>query len=252
MADTVVQVAPADGGRIAQLTIDGHDLLWDDPTGGPRGGPTEWGCYPMVPWAGRLGNARFVWEGEEIHLDPLFAPHAIHGTAFRRPWDVVGADGTSVELTCPLDWPLGGSAGSVIRLGEATLTWELSATAGRRSMPVSLGWHPWFRRPVELDVAFVGMYAKGSDGLPDGRVVPPPPPPWDDCFVHPEHPPRLRSGPVRLEITSDCSHWVVFTERDYAVCVEPQTAPPDAVHLGCVHVLAPGETLTRQMTWAWS
>ena len=32
-------------------------------------------------------------------------------------------------------------------------------------------------------------------------------------------------------MTSACTHWVVFDERPYATCVEPQTGPPDAFNI---------------------
>jgi aldose 1-epimerase len=64
-------------------------------------------------------------------------------------------------------------------------------------------------------------------------------------------PPRL-VWPDRfaLELASTCDHWVVYTEPDDAICLEPQTGPPDAVHLA-PHVVLPGEPLTASMTWHW-
>jgi aldose 1-epimerase len=37
---------------------------------------------------------------------------------------------------------------------------------------------------------------------------------------------------ARIDIESDAPWWVVYTEDADAVCVEPQTAPPDAANLG--------------------
>ena len=44
-------------------------------------------------------------------------------------------------------------------------------------------------------------------------------------------PPVLRwPGFLELTIESECPDWVVYTEPVDAMCVEPQTAPPDALN----------------------
>jgi aldose 1-epimerase len=58
-------------------------------------------------------------------------------------------------------------------------------------------------------------------------------------------------GVLRLEITSTCAWWVVYSEPEHAVCVEPQSGPPDAVN-GVPEIVAPGTPLTHEMRWAWA
>ena len=82
--------------------------------------------------------------------------------------------------------------------------------------------------------------------------MPQPPGPWDDCFTGVHGDPRLVwPGRVELVLSSSCDHWVVYDQRDHAVCVEPQTAPPDFVNLPAPHVVEPGEPLMATMTWRW-
>ena len=96
------------------------------------------------------------------------------------------------------------------------------------------------------------MYERGPDGLPTGRLVPPKPRPWDDCFVDVERPPRLTwPGALILELSSPADHWVVYDELDHALCVEPQTGPPDDVHLGPRTVVAAGSSVETAMSWRW-
>jgi aldose 1-epimerase len=52
---------------------------------------------------------------------------------------------------------------------------------------------------------------------------------------------------VVLTVTSSCDHWVIFTEPDHALCVEPQTGPPDAFNLA-PHIVEPGTPLVAEMT----
>ena len=95
------------------------------------------------------------------------------------------------------------------------------------------------------------MYLRDADGITTARVVGPTPGPWDDCFTDLRQPPVLRwPGFLELTIESDCPDWVVFTVPDDALCVEPQTAPPDALN-GSPQVVVPGEPLVAEMTWRW-
>ena len=41
----------------------------------------------------------------------------------------------------------------------------------------------------------------------------------------------------------------IITERSSAVCVEPQTAPPDAIALDRFELVRPGAPLTARMSW---
>jgi aldose 1-epimerase len=126
-------------------------------------------------------------------------------------------------------------------------------------MPASMGWHPWFVRrlpglpgELELELDAGAMYLRDAAGITTAkRVSPPPAGPWDDCFTDLRRPPVLRwPGFLELTIESDCPAWVVYTEPEDALCVEPQTAPPDALNTGPT-IVEPGRPLLAEMTWRW-
>jgi galactose mutarotase-like enzyme len=95
------------------------------------------------------------------------------------------------------------------------------------------------------------MYLRDADGIATDRLVAPPPGPWDDCFTDLRRPPVLRwPGFLELTVESDCPDWVVYTFPEDALCVEPQTAPPDALNTDPTVVL-PGRPLSAEMTWRW-
>jgi len=161
-------------------------------------------------------------------------------------------------------WPFGGRVTQSFDLGPGSLTSTLTLEA-IHAMPATVGWHPWFRRvligttdaprapsePVELRFEPGRMYQRGADGLPTGELVSPTSPPWDDCFVDVRSAPRLVwPSRLALEVDSMLDHWVAFTEPLHAVCIEPQSGPPDAVHLAA-RVIEAGERLTASMTWRW-
>jgi aldose 1-epimerase len=242
-----------DGGRIAALRIGRRVVLVaGDPHGAPDGQPMSWGSFLMAPWAGRVRRGRFSLDGVEHHLDVNLPPHAIHGTTFTRPWTVDLVDGSDVTMSVPLGWELGGTAQQRIAVTDREVRCELSVTAGDQPMPAEVGWHPWFVLPDELVFEPEAMYRRDDEGIPDGTLVPPGPQPWDDCFVGADRAVLRWRGtePLELTVTSDCDHWVVYTEPTHAACVEPQSGPPDAFNLR-PRILAPGTTLTRTMWWRW-
>ncbi|MEO7665080.1 MAG: aldose 1-epimerase [Candidatus Limnocylindrales bacterium] len=258
--DAQLKLDPRAGGRISSLEIGDDELLV---TSSPEG-PVYWGCYPMAPWAGRIREGRFRFRGHDLELPLGAPPHAIHGIAYDRPWDVV--DGTTIALELGPPWPF---RGDLVQRFELTpdrldLTLELRAT---EAMPAVLGWHPWFRRTIgvaAVELAFRpdAMLTRDATGLPTGELVDPSAGPWDDAFTGVRRPVRLTwPGRLALEIDSTCDWWVAYTERPDAVCIEPQSAPPDAVNLAGraprgidlgPAVLEAGQVLRHSMTWRWT
>jgi len=126
-------------------------------------------------------------------------------------------------------------------------------------MPVTLGWHPWFQRQVDgLGAATFRfephlMYQRDPSGIPTGTLVTAPPGPWDDCFTELTASPQvLYADGTILELRTSCDHWVVYDERDYAFCIEPQSAPPDAFNLGPTQIAAPGDPVVHHMLLRWT
>lgn len=254
-ADAEADISPTDGGRVARLAIAGRDLLV---IGSAGDDPMSWGSYPMAPFAGRLREGTFEAGGRTYQLPINLAPHAIHGTAFTSRWDVLDAGLDHVELDVALAWPLGGRAHQHVQLLPDALVCILTVVAGDLAMPVTLGWHPWFVKPDDDRLRFDSMYERGPDHLPTGARVPPAPRPWDDCLTGPLAPLELSyrasGGRPALTVTveSDCDHWVVYDQPAHATCVEPQSGPPDAVHLGAATWLEPDAMLQRTMTIRWA
>lgn len=249
--DARVVVDEQRGGRLSSFQLFGVELLVPE-----SGDPLLSGCYPMVPWAGRVRHGRFAFAGQEYRLPLRLPPHAIHGTVLDRVWNWRADDTLAISLGDA--WPFGGEAVQRIRLEPNQLVLELEVHSAAQRFPATIGWHPWFRRRLErglelrLDFVAKSMFARDEQGLPTGEKIQPSARPWDDCFTDVENEPVLEwPGFLRLELASNANYWVIYDEPEHAVCVEPQTGPPDGLNLDPDFV-SPAHPLRARFVLSWS
>ncbi|WP_159085845.1 aldose 1-epimerase [Aeromicrobium chenweiae] len=213
------EIDPSLGARLHQLTIDGLELLGPD------------GCFPMVPWAGRIRDGLLHVNGETHELPRAADGNAIHGLGRKVEWEHVGDSVFRRHIGAP--WPTEGTAELRYTLLDDGLRVELGWDDGS-DLPCSIGLHPWFKRrlatgeDVDISLDIDEMVERGADGLPTGHLVAPKEQPWDDCFRLGSSPVVTWPGALQLTLSASTPWWVVFTEREHLVCAEPQTAPPDA------------------------
>nr|WP_202533571.1 aldose 1-epimerase [Streptomyces sp. SID3212] len=259
--DAELTIDPENGCRISSLRIDGTELL--------RQGE-RFGCFPMVPWCGRIENGQFR-TGDVVHQMPLNSgPHAIHGTGRDTSWRVARTSGTETEgraaatgsraafsydLTEP--WPYSGRVSQTFELSDDSLVLTMGVETYDSSFPAQAGWHPWFRRnlgngDVHLDFNPAWQEERGENSLPTGRRIEPVPGPWDDCFGMPEGVDVTLTWPgqLRLKVTSREEWVVVYDEQDEAVCVEPQSGPPNGLNTA-PRLVTPLEPLEVSAKWSW-
>lgn len=237
-------------GRLGSLVVDGMELLV---TEGAK--PTRWGSFPMVPWCGRLDRGMLTFEGVEHQFPPTSGVHANHGTAMHQTWTQTSDN--EIETDLGEHWAFGGSVSQKFDMTNQSLTVHMTVTAGDVAMPAQMGWHPWYRReldrgePLELEFAAGYIYDTDDEQIPTGELVPVPEGPWDETFVGVTQTPILRWGDaLTLALTSNFDHWVVFTEPEHAVAIEPQSGAPNELNRA-PRVLQPGESLSGSMTLAW-
>jgi aldose 1-epimerase len=244
-------VLPSLGARLGSLTVDGLELL-----GGDGDSPIHWGLYPMAPWAGRVRHGVFDFAGERRHLPLTMPPHAIHGTVLDVAWTRTSDTRFEVDLVPP--WPWAGRVVQEVTLTPEALSLRLEVSTADGPMPAECGWHPWWKRrldrgeDVQVELAARAMYVRDSAGIPTGERIGPPAGPYDDCFTDFDQPVMLRwPGALTLSMDTTCDHLVLYDQPRSAVCVEPQTGPPDALNLGA-HVVEPGTPLVAEARWVWA
>ncbi|MDT9691116.1 aldose 1-epimerase [Streptomyces sp. P9(2023)] len=254
--DAELTINPDNGCRIESLRIGGTELL--------RQGE-RYGCFPMVPWCGRIELGQFRNGGVKHQMPVNSPPHAIHGTGRDAVWkaartaDADGGGATAAftyELGDP--WPYSGRVTQTFALTEDSLTLQLGVETYDDSFPAQAGWHPWFHRsldggaPVRVDFTPEWQEERGEDHLPTGRRIGPTPGPWDDCFGMPGGVDVTLTWPEQLElkVTSRAEWVVVYDEQEAAVCVEPQSGPPNGLNT-LPRYVTPIEPLEIAATWAW-
>ncbi|MEK8171820.1 aldose 1-epimerase [Streptomyces sp. M19] len=245
-------VLPEHGCRVASLRVGGTELL--------RQGP-KFGSFPMVPWCGRVDLGRFR-NGDKRHQLPVNSPpHAIHGTGRTVAWRTARAGDTSAAFTYDLadPWPYRGRVTQTFELTADALTTTMSVEALDDSFPAQAGWHPWFLRDLgdggaEVEISFAPDWQeeRGADHIPTGRRIAPLPGPWDDCFGMERGVDVTLTWPGRLEVkVTSRSEWVVvYDEQAEAVCVEPQSGPPNGLN-SLPRLVTPVDPLEMATTWAW-
>jgi len=272
-----LDVAPHLGASIARLTWRGRDVLRPMPVGSSD--VLEAGCFPLVPYANRIADGRFTFGGREVQLSVLsnFAPHALHGDGWLRPWQALDRDDGTVALIyrhAPDAWPWAYEAVQTFALSDDGLQVDLSLTnTGDEAMPAGLGLHPYFpvndRTRLTLSAPFVWALAEGQIptalfpaesvfGWADGpRVVDAPF--VDHCYVDWGGEARLSDGERVTTVTASANAgWAhVYAPGEAFCCVEPVTHRPDALHapegeVSGLVVLQPGESMSMSMRIAVS
>lgn len=135
--------------------------------------------FPMAPFANRVRDNRLTVGGREIDLMPNTGdPLCLHGWAWQRPWHVAHVAPDHCRLTLRLR-----EHGYDLRLRydmqltHSDLTLTLGAVnEGAETVPVGLGFHPYFPRLPDTMLRFVarsywpegpGYLPTGHDTLPD-------------------------------------------------------------------------------------
>lgn len=185
-----LSVAPEVGGSIAAFSsrgADGRERHWLRPASVAAlaaRDPLGMSSFPLAPYCNRIRDGRSDYGVLSLALAPNMAgsPHAIHGTAWRRPWQVEQQLADTVQLRYqhrpegPHDWPYPFSACQHLQLDEHGLRVEIALTNdSEHPMPSGLGHHPYFphRRGTRLTTRVDAMWASDAELLPTELTRPP-------------------------------------------------------------------------------
>jgi aldose 1-epimerase len=258
--DFALTLMPETGGAIARFTWRDVDLLRpvSDPRLAAQNG-AKVAAYPLLPYANRIAQARFVLDGETFELERNFlgSPHSIHGNGWMRAWTAAESGPSHASLTLthtpPRDpagqWPFAYAARQDFDLSKDRLTIALTLrNADHRAWPAGLGLHPYVARTPSAALAFEAdtVWLTGPDELPTERVAVPPDmdferprpigdDPIDVCFAGWGGVARLSMPENGLTLVIESGppldHLQVYTPRAKDYCgLEPVSNMPDAIN----------------------
>ena len=258
--DTYVEVLPELGGTIARFSTvkDGQTIDWLT----PRSEATP-GCFPMVPFASRITEGAFIYEGKQISLPVNVQGEnvPIHGFAWQSTWRLVKLSERKVLLRYEHRagaWPWQFRVDLSYSLSGRSLLAEIEVTNRSVSaMPLGLGFHPYFPVTDECQV-FANVT---HEWLLDEMLLPLKQVAFEPRSWHPqkERLDNVYSGwDQRAEIiwperenavilrASECfEHFVLFSPGEY-FCAEPISNMVDGFNMMArgeaghgVNVLAP-------------
>jgi aldose 1-epimerase len=228
----------------------------------------------LAPWANRLSRKQFRvgrvdvdLRRKPLHLDANGLP--IHGTMVGPiPWEVVRATESRLLARHRYEnavFPFPHELEIDARLGEDGLRVETSLRpTGRRRVPVSFGWHPYFKLPgrrsawllrlparqhLELDPRGIPTGAatrERAEEEPIGRRT------FDDLYaLGRDRRLAIASGERRLEIRFGPGYpyaQVYAPAGKQFVALEPMTAPTDALVQGAAPLVSPGDRFSAAFT----
>jgi aldose 1-epimerase len=272
--DWTAELRPGLGGAITALRKSGRNVLRPTPEG--AGDPLETACFPLTPYANRIAGGVFDFDGVGVVIPalPAFAPHALHGDGWLKPWvvEAAGADRAVLTLDGGGDarWPWPYRARQTIVLTDDGLDVALEMENRSASpMPAGLGLHPYFPRPAgtRLTAATAGVWT-GPDIVPDRLAASGEIADWtgqevdaaaaavaliDNAFEGWSGVAELADVEGVTRVTADVDRLHVYAPpgQDFC-CLEPVSHRPDAFNQavpgeGGYRVLTPGETMRLTM-----
>ena len=196
-AESAVEICPAAGFSAVSFRVAGGEHLHLPAALGPFVAAVRTGGIPFLhPFANRLRGTRWTFESRTIDPDATPFRHAdgnglpMHGYLLRWPgvdgtggWAIrTAADRGSAEIEGSLEWgdhadlmsafPFAHRLTLRYRLDGRSLEVQATVAPHDRPMPVSFGWHPYFRLPdaartsLSLALPRLAKVALDAAGLP--------------------------------------------------------------------------------------
>jgi aldose 1-epimerase len=244
--DVQVEIAPGAGGRVHRIVAFGVDVLRTPPTlGHYRAEGFFWGGYVMAPWCNRAPAGPVRLGSRVLDLAANFPDGS--GDPRPRPRPAVGRRGRRhvADRASAGQWPWRHSVRVAYTVAGSRFVMELRVeNLDDAAMPAGLGWHPWFRSPVDVTIPATmvyesnlvssvdavpvhGRFDRRHGGLLDSGI--------DATWTGLESQqvqfdwPALGVG-ATMEVSEEVGFVVAAAPAEFdAVAVEPQTHAPDGI-----------------------
>lgn len=244
------------GAYVKSLVLDGHNILKES----EDGVQTHGGMAMLLPFANRVRNAKYLWEGNEYSLPQNNGRHSIHGLTRDLTWNLEKTSENKVSCSLVLSSP---SYPTHVAL---KVTYEVSGTAftvlieaennGKNPAPFMAGMHPYFNFNGSWSLESMQNLIRlnyESGYFPDGSMTPVKPKTlnsasgiaFDNTYLT-NSIPTLFAGDRKIRIENTNMPYLVLYNGEFArgtsVAAEPMSAAPDSYNNGIGLVaIPPGE-----------
>lgn len=270
-ADIILTLDPTQGGAIREFCWRGTQIF-RPALPDARDDPFEFACFPLVPFANRIANGRFEFDGRTVQIatNSDCSIHPLHGQGWKAPWKIAAQSPSSVTLAFyggGDEWPWRYRAQQIFQIEESALNICLSVeNLAETPMPAMLGLHPYFHDAARarLQAETPRVWLADESFLPVEEVSAPVT--WrfnaarsvntvalDHCFTGWNGAARIEWPDRNLFICArNCDSLHIYTpEGQDFFCVEPQAGAAGALNRGGheAAIVQPGEFLAIDVSF---
>lgn len=230
------------GSYVMKLFIDGTEILKQS----NDGKETHGGAAVLIPFANRVRDHTYRFEGKTYQLPVDSGNHSIHGLVRHVKWDVLQKEDDSVELGYVLTDPgYPSRLHNIVKYridGQSFTTKFEIENIGERNSPVMIGVHPYFLTPGDWDITAdkpVKRLEYADRYFPTGemtdfsmhQLTSKSGTAFDNCFLG-DGDLHLHNGMNHILIERENMPYFQVYNGEYAegksVAIEPMTGAPDS------------------------
>lgn len=230
------------GSYVMKLFIDGTEILKQS----NDGKETHGGAAVLIPFANRVRDHTYRFEGKTYQLPADSGNHSIHGLVRHVKWDVLQKEDDSVELGYVLTDPgYPSRLHNIVKYridGQSFTTKFEIENIGERNSPVMIGVHPYFLTPGDWDITAdkpVKRLEYANRYFPTGemtdfsmhQLTSKSGTAFDNCFLG-DGDLHLHNGMNHILIERENMPYFQVYNGEYAegksVAIEPMTGAPDS------------------------
>ncbi len=255
------------GAYVKSLVLNGLEILMQS----EDGVQTHGGMAIMLPYAGRVRNAMYVWEGKQYHLPKNNGEHSIHGLTRELNWVSEKQGENKGIFTINLstsNYPTDLFLKLEFEIKSHSFSIHIEAeNKGSANGPFMAGMHPYFNFKdswaIESKQNLLRLNFE-SGYFPDGTVTAIKPRtlsskgglPFDNTYIT-NTTPVLFAGDRRIIMENTNMPYLVLYNGEFtrgkSIAAEPMTAAPDSFNNGIGLVsIPPGDKFRCSATFRLS
>lgn len=244
------------GAHVERLTFSGLPAIKES----EDGHLTHGGIAPLIPYANRLKDGKYVWKDKTFTFPTGSDGNSIHGFGKDRSWKVIEQNTKSVKLGLSLyepDYPFKVFAEMQFAIDGTGFAHNIHfSNLGEVDVPLAPGFHPYFMTGSHWELTFQQApekVIKVNEYFPSGNFVQfnrklqkSINHTFDDCFKY-KGTVEIRGDELNYTLTSSEANYIMVYDGEFSqncsVAVEPMSSGINAFNtMDKLKILNPGES----------